>query len=66
MKNLTEYILNTPSQELAEKLDAPNTASQSSFSVNLHPRSKTHMDNFGHIVFQLDFAEDRCRSITPK
>jgi pyruvate,water dikinase len=55
-EELAEYILTTPSQDLAKQLETPDTASLSLFS-EFTSRFQEHLDNFGHVVFQLDFAE---------
>ena len=53
---LTKYLLDTPSEELASQLKTPDTVSLALFS-EFESRFQEHLDNFGHIVFQLDFAE---------
>ncbi len=55
-ESLADYILKTPSSELAERLAAPASVPAVSFP-EFASKLKTHMDSFGHIVFQLDFAE---------
>ena len=57
-ENLTDYILNTPSQELIEKFDSYLILVSVSQFSEFVSRLQTHLDNFGHIVFQLDFGED--------
>jgi len=56
-KNLTEYVLKTPSYELAEYLSTDETASHP-LPSELISKFQEHMDTFSHIIFQLDFAED--------
>jgi phosphoenolpyruvate synthase/pyruvate phosphate dikinase len=56
-ENLSDYILNTPSKNLVEKLDTPDSVSVSQFAEFV-VRFQTHLDDFGYVVFQLDFAED--------
>jgi phosphoenolpyruvate synthase/pyruvate phosphate dikinase len=56
-KNLTEYVLNTSSHEIAEKLNVPETGSHPLLN-KFTSKFQEHLDNFGHIIFQLDFAED--------
>jgi phosphoenolpyruvate synthase/pyruvate phosphate dikinase len=56
-KNLTEYVLSTPSHDLAKNLSTSETSSHPLLN-ELATRFQEHLDSFGHIVFQLDFAED--------
>ena len=55
-EELATYMLNTSSHELVGNLEKPN-----SVPVPLFPefaaRFKAHLKKFGHLVFQLDFAE---------
>ncbi len=53
---LMEYILNTSSHDLAVDLKAADTAPVPGFS-EFAARFQVHLENFGHMVFQLDFAE---------
>jgi len=55
-ENLTGYVLNTPSHDLVEKLENPGSVPVSQFP-EFATRFQAHLENFGHIVFQLDFAE---------
>lgn len=55
-ENLTNYIIDTSSHDLAEKLDDPDSVPISQFS-EFATRFQAHLENFGHIVFQLDYAE---------
>jgi rifampicin phosphotransferase len=55
-EKLTEYVLITPSPDLARQLNTPDTVSVSLFS-EFATRFQTHLEKFGHIVFQLDYAE---------
>jgi len=55
-KGLTAYVLNAPSHDLAAKLEKPDSVPVSLFP-EFASRFQRHLDNFGHIVFQLDFAE---------
>ena len=55
-KILTETILDTPSHELAALLKAPDSAPAALFS-EFASRFRLHLEKFGHIIFQLDFAE---------
>jgi pyruvate,water dikinase len=55
-EKLTEYILNIPSHDLVAKLDSPDSAPMPLFP-EFAARFKAHLEKFGHIVFQLDFAE---------
>jgi len=54
---LKKFILTTPSHEMVEKLDAANSVLVPQFA-DFASRLQTHMDTFGHVIFQLDFAED--------
>jgi len=56
-KNLTEYVLNTSSQDLAEILNDPENGSHPLLN-EFASKFQEHLGNFGHIIFQLDFAED--------
>jgi len=55
-EGLTEYVLSTPSQELARQLDAPEPIPMPRFA-EFARRFHTHLEKYGHIVFQLDYAE---------
>jgi phosphoenolpyruvate synthase/pyruvate phosphate dikinase len=55
-ESLTDYILDTSSHDLVEKLDNPDSVPVSRFS-EFAARLQAHLKNFGYIVFQLDFAE---------
>ncbi len=55
--SLTSYILTTPTQELVEMFEKLDSVPVSGFSEFVS-RLQTHLDNFGYIVFQLDFGED--------
>jgi pyruvate,water dikinase len=55
-KNLAEYVLNTSSHDLAEKLKTPETGSHPLLN-EFASKFQKHLDNFGHTIFQLDFAE---------
>jgi phosphohistidine swiveling domain-containing protein len=55
-KNLTDYVLSTPSHDLAENLEKPETSSHPLLN-ELATRFQEHLKEFGHIVFQLDYAE---------
>ncbi len=54
---LENFILTTPTQDLVEKLRTSDSVSVPQFSEFVS-RLQTHLDTFGHVVFQLDFAED--------
>ncbi len=54
---LKKFILTTPSHDMVEKLDAANSVLVPQFA-DFASRLQTHMDTFGHVIFQLDFAED--------
>ena len=56
-KSLAEYILNTPTKELVEIPETGNPAISSQFT-EFTSQLQIHMATFGHVVFQLDFAED--------
>jgi pyruvate,water dikinase len=56
---LADYILATPSDKLAEQLkngQAPAKVGADDWT-ELQARFKQHLRQFGHIIFQLDFAE---------
>jgi len=55
--SLASYILNTPSQELVDRFEKIDSVPVPGFSEFVS-RLQTHLDNFGYIVFQLDFGED--------
>jgi phosphoenolpyruvate synthase/pyruvate phosphate dikinase len=55
-ETLTEYMLNTPSEKLAEQLENPEAAPSPLFS-DFASRFQEHLDQYGHIIFQLDFVE---------
>ena len=53
---LTTYILNTSAQELAVQMKTPDFAPLPLFPEFVS-RFQAHLENFGHIIFQLDFTE---------
>ena len=53
---LSEYIINTKSHQLAGILEKADSVPVFSFP-EFTSRFKTHLENFGHLVFQMDFAE---------
>ncbi|MBN1304243.1 MAG: hypothetical protein JXA13_07395 [Anaerolineales bacterium] len=53
---LANYITDTPIQELLTVLENPGNAPTTLFSEFAY-RLQTHMETFGHTIFQLDFAE---------
>lgn len=55
-ESLTNYVINTSSHDLAEKLDHPDSVPVPQFS-EFASRFQAHLESFGHIVFQLDYAE---------
>jgi len=59
-ENLMKYLLETPTGELTAQL-TPLSGSKVELEANVWDeftsRLQAHMDNFGHIIFQLDFAE---------
>jgi len=55
--DLADTILNTPTRDLIEKLEAVDSVPVSQFPEFVS-RLRTHLEDFGHVVFQLDFAED--------
>ncbi|MGW8250328.1 MAG: PEP-utilizing enzyme, partial [Anaerolineales bacterium] len=55
-ETLTEYILHTPSEKLVDQLEDPGAAPSQLFA-EFASRLQEHMKQFGHIIFQLDFAE---------
>jgi pyruvate,water dikinase len=54
---LTAYLLGTPTESLAAQLDDPHSAPPSLFA-EFAARFQAHLEQFGHIIFQLDFAAD--------
>lgn len=55
---LEKFILETPTAELAkEKIDLSAIGGSKNQWDEFASRLQTHLDTFGHIVFQLDFAE---------
>jgi pyruvate,water dikinase len=59
-RQLTEGIIKTPSKELADHLGSgsPPGSIDSDIWREFQERFFEHMDKFGHIIFQLDFASD--------
>ena len=55
-RNLTDYVLSTPSHDLAKNLGASETGSHPLLN-ELAVRFQEHLKKFGYIVFQLDYAE---------
>ena len=55
-EKLSKYILDKPSHELVGKIEEPNSVTVSSFA-EFTSRFNAHLENFGHLVFQMDFAE---------
>ncbi|MBN1450054.1 MAG: hypothetical protein JW963_03490, partial [Anaerolineales bacterium] len=55
-ESLLNCIIDTSSHDLVEKLDNPESVQISQFS-EFASRFQAHLENFGHIVFQLDYAE---------
>lgn len=55
-ERLSEHILNTSSHDLVGNLEKPDSVSVSLFP-EFASRFKTHIERFGHLVFQMDFAE---------
>jgi len=53
---LSNYILDIPSHELVGKIEGPDSVSISSFA-EFTSRFNAHLEKFGHLVFQMDFAE---------
>ena len=56
---LAAYLQDTPAQELAAQLKAeqsPEGVNQEDWA-EFQARFEQHLDQFGHIIFQLDFAE---------
>ena len=56
---LRSYLLETPSDQLAAQLDAPETPTgiPAGEWEELRQRFEQHLRQFGYIIFQLDFAE---------
>ena len=55
-EKLAEYVLDTPSHELAGNLEKSDSVPAPLFS-EFASRFKAHLEKFGHLVFQMDFAE---------
>jgi pyruvate,water dikinase len=55
---LTAYVASTSSAELAEQLRLPASSVSVPRFAELSSRLRRHMADFGHAIFQLDFAED--------
>jgi pyruvate,water dikinase len=58
-KGLADALLNTSSRDLMERLEtqpAPSSVDPADWA-ELHRHFHQHLERFGHIVFQLDFAE---------
>jgi len=53
---LAAYLLETPSAEIAGRLETPQGSLPAGFAA-FRERFQTHLKQFGHIVFQLDIAE---------
>jgi rifampicin phosphotransferase len=51
--NLERYVLDTPATELAVQLDDPESHLRNGFAARL----QQHMDQFGHMIYNLDFAK---------
>jgi phosphohistidine swiveling domain-containing protein len=58
-KQLSDYLLQTPAAQLAEQLGAEESPAGVNAEdwVALRKQFDQHLERFGHIVFQLDFAE---------
>jgi pyruvate,water dikinase len=54
---LAEFLVETPAETLAEQLEKPDTAPIPSF-VEFASRFHDHLEQFGYIIFQLDFFAD--------
>jgi pyruvate,water dikinase len=55
-ENLAGYILNTSSHELVVNLEKPESVPTPLFT-EFTSRFKMHLEKFGHLLFQMDFAE---------
>jgi phosphoenolpyruvate synthase/pyruvate phosphate dikinase len=56
---LERFILETPTAELAKKnIDLGALGGSKNQWGEFTSRLQTHLDTFGHVIFQLDFAED--------
>jgi pyruvate,water dikinase len=58
-EGLAEFVLRTPSRELARRLEQDQVPAgvEEADWAELRDRFRQHRERFGHIVFQLDFAE---------
>jgi len=55
-ERLSKYILDKPSHELVGKIQESDSVTISSFA-EFTSRFNAHLERFGHLVFQMDFAE---------
>ena len=55
-EKLTAYVLDTSSHDLFTNLEKPDSVPVSSFS-EFASYFKAHLEKFGHLIFQMDFAE---------
>jgi rifampicin phosphotransferase len=55
-EKLAGHILDTSSHDLVNDLEKPDSVPVGSFS-EFTSRFQTHLEKFGHLVFQMDFAE---------
>jgi pyruvate,water dikinase len=51
--DLERYVLDTPATELAAQLDDPDSPLRDGFAARL----RQHMGQFGHMIYNLDFAK---------
>jgi len=56
-EGLKAHLLNTPAETLAAQLESPDSAPTPSFP-EFATRFQAHLEQFGHIIFQLDIAAD--------
>jgi pyruvate,water dikinase len=56
-EELKAYLLSTPAESLTAQLDSPDSAPVPLFA-EFAARFQAHLEQFGHIIFQLDFAAD--------
>ena len=60
--DLTDHILNTPTSDLTAHLPTPYSLLPTPYSLlpdwpDFCERMQTHLDTFGHIIYDLDFAK---------
>ncbi len=60
-EGLKAYLLSTPAEDLADQLESPDSAPSPLFAglaAEFAARFQAHLEQFGHIIYQLDFAAE--------